>query len=237
MCTVSYLPLNEGFILTSNRDERLARSQTVLPKRYKLNGEWLTFPQDQESTGTWIASSGQLTLCLLNGAFEKHVSQPPYRKSRGLVLLDFFLYQTAEKFQSEYDLTGIEPFTLIVVGQQSDQLQLSELRWDGNVSHVKTLSPIEPRLWSSSTLYPGEVRIEREKWFGTWLRGKSTFEQDEILAFHHFAGADDDANGLIMRRENDRQTISITSIQQTKDHQEIVFEDLIHQKVHRTYVY
>ncbi|HOY96995.1 MAG TPA: NRDE family protein [Catalimonadaceae bacterium] len=238
MCTVTYLPLDEGFILTSNRDERLVRSQTEIPKRYDLSGQTIFFPKDKESTGTWIATSAQgLSLCLLNGAFEKHESKPPYRKSRGLVLLEFFKYRFADDFLANFDLNGIEPFTLIIACEQTPTPYLYELRWDGENSHLKPLDPAEAHIWSSATLYTKQVQEEREMWFKKWLQENSIFTQEAILFFHHFAGRDDHQNALVMTRDNDRQTISITSVLQSGASRKIVYEDLINQKIHRTHVY
>ena len=54
MCTVTYLPLeNDGFILTSNRDESPMR-KTIPPKKYLENGVELAYPKDQLAGGTWI---------------------------------------------------------------------------------------------------------------------------------------------------------------------------------------
>jgi len=238
MCTVTYLPTEEGFILTSNRDERKSRSNTDVPKPYQLYGQTVYFPQDKESSGTWIATSAQgLSLCLLNGAFEKHESQPPYRVSRGLILLEFFKHRFANDFLANTDLDGIEPFTLIIASQQTPKNYLYELRWDGNTPHLKSLDPGKACIWSSATLYPKEIRAEREFWFENWLDKNPVFGQEDILFFHHFAGRDDNNNALIMTRENDRQTISITSVLQTGGNRKIVYEDLIQQKIHRIHVY
>ena len=87
MCTVTYLPLeNDGFILTSNRDESPMR-KTIPPKKYLENGVELAYPKDQLAGGTWIgASTKNRLVCLLNGAFKKHERNSYYKMSRGLVV-------------------------------------------------------------------------------------------------------------------------------------------------------
>ena len=128
MCTVTFLPKGEnGYILTSNRDETPKRAASP-PQAYDVHGIAVTFPKDPLAGGTWIACDKQrFTLCLLNGAFEKHSHRPPYALSRGLMLLDFFKYNDAESFQIGYDFEGIEPFTLIIV-DSSAALKIYELR-------------------------------------------------------------------------------------------------------------
>ena len=91
MCVLTYIPTeNQGFILTSNRDEAVSRTLALPPKKYQLGGQYVFFPKDPQGDGTWIGSCGNYTLCLLNGGIEKHVPKPPYRKSRGKVILDPF---------------------------------------------------------------------------------------------------------------------------------------------------
>ena len=90
MCVLTFLPtINSGYILTNNRDEALARPKAIPPKKYNINGKQIYFPKDAQAGGTWIATSDDLTVCLLNGASENHIHNPPYRQSRGQLILDF----------------------------------------------------------------------------------------------------------------------------------------------------
>src|SRR4051812_22764348 len=74
MCTVTYLPLKEGFIITSNRDERLVRKPADAPQIISGLNTRILFPRDGEAGGTWIATSeNNRTVCLLNGAFVPHL--------------------------------------------------------------------------------------------------------------------------------------------------------------------
>src|SRR5579871_6575106 len=128
MCTVTYLPTPTGYILTSNRDEALVRKPAEIPDSVAIGNCQVLFPRDGEAGGTWIATADNgRTVCLLNGAFTRHKHNPPYRKSRGLVVLDFFTLPNAKAFADSYDLTGIEPFTILVI----EKSMLYELRWDG----------------------------------------------------------------------------------------------------------
>ncbi len=53
MCTVTFVPTQNGYILTSSRDEQKARS-TIFPKKYSIANKTLIFPKDELSGGTWI---------------------------------------------------------------------------------------------------------------------------------------------------------------------------------------
>lgn len=210
MCTVSYLPLEEGYILTSNRDEWNKRARALTPKAYHLFGQEITFPKDPQANGTWIAYSADFTLCLLNGAFVKHQHKPPYRISRGLVLLDFFQYLSVDRYVAEYNFDGVESFTLII--KSNTDKQLEELRWDGQHIHRNKLNNQETYIWSSATLYTDEVIQEREQWFSKWLTEHQVYKQEDIINFHRFAGKGDSNNDVIMKRDNGVQTLSISSI-------------------------
>ena len=57
MCTVTFLPLkNDGFILTSNRDEQPNRI-THPPLTVVEDETTLLFPKDEIAGGTWIGTS------------------------------------------------------------------------------------------------------------------------------------------------------------------------------------
>ena len=115
MCTVTYLPQeNDGFILTSNRDESPMR-KTIPPKKYVENGVELAYPKDQLAGGTWIgASTKNRLVCLLNGAFKKHVRNSYYKMSRGLVVKNILTVTDAVAYIKGFNFNDIEPFTIIL---------------------------------------------------------------------------------------------------------------------------
>jgi len=232
MCTVSYIPNKEGFILTSNRDESLFRPQSLEPERFEMFGQNLLFPKDPEANGTWIATSdSDRTICLLNGGFVRHIHQPEYRKSRGLVLLDYFQYKCAVDYANEYDFSGIAPFTLVIVEELPNR-KLVEIRWTGDEIFFKELGDTLPFIWSSVTLYTPETIASRSNWFATWLKQNLTPDNFDILDFHHFAGEGDGANSLIMHRSDKKQTVSITQIEKRLGEKVMRYEDLLVQKLH-----
>lgn len=214
MCFVTYLPYQQGFILTSNRDEHVGRPKAFPPKKYIINKQSVFYPQDGLAGGTWIAASPHTTLCLLNGAFVKHQHQPPYRQSRGLVLLDFFEYNHQADFIENYSFRGIEPFTLIII-EDREEFQLTELRWDGAKLYHQPLDVQQSYAWSSVTLYSDAVIKEREQWFDSWQQNHPFFDSKAILDFHHFGGKGDLENDLLVNRNNELCTVSMTQIQKT----------------------
>ena len=91
MCTVTYIPLENGdFILTQNRDEDVKRPIATPPIDRTINGTKHLFPIDPQGKGTWIGISNTGRVAsLLNGGTEPYKHQPPYRQSRGKVILDY----------------------------------------------------------------------------------------------------------------------------------------------------
>lgn len=231
MCTVSYLPAQSGFILTSSRDEKNTRPLARLNDPIIIQDQQVTFPQDPLGQGTWIASSTARTVCLLNGAFRAHRSKPPYKHSRGLVVLDAFNYLSLQSFVENYNFTGLEPFTLLLI----EIGQLLVLRWDGGQLFITEKNANQKHIWSSATLYKPEVVKKRQEWFDSWVSSTEDLSLDSIRKFHLTAGDGEPENAVRMRRDNLYQTVSLTSVVRSGTEMEIIYEDLIHTEItHRT---
>jgi len=209
MCTVTLTSTkNNDFVLTSNRDESPDRVALV-PDFYKVDQTRLLFPKDKKG-GTWIGvSEKQRVVCVLNGAFTNHERKANYRKSRGIVANDFMIANDIVVTLSDYNLTGIEPFTM-VIADWSLGLKFYELVWDGHQKHVKSL-PLESKIWSSSTLYSQRMQQERQQWFERFEM-QNKINADTLLEFHKMQEADNMDYGVVM----DRGFVKTTSITQVE---------------------
>lgn len=225
MCTLTYIPLESGFLFTSNRDETVLRQVNDEPEAKVYFGHTVHFPRDPGAGGTWFASSERgLSLCLLNGAFEKHTRKESYRRSRGLMLLDAFAFSDAESFARDYDFKGIEPFTLVWL--LHEPRVLIEMRWDEQELHFRPLDPFKPEIWSSSTLYSPEVRAERRTWFEKALDEGGFAQQADILYFHRFSGKGNQQQDLVMKRGDFLRTLSITSLEVQQEKGKLIHQNL-----------
>ncbi len=223
MCTVTFVPAPDGFYLTSNRDESTYRRRAVAPRAYNSGMEALIYPKDPDAGGSWIVLKEEGTAAvLLNGAFLKHVARPPYRMSRGLVLLDIIGAALPLTRFKEIDLRGIEPFTLVLLLGGC----LWDCRWDGLEKHLLTLDTTQPHIWSSATLYDEQAGKDRKRWFDEWYQTSQCIATEDILAFHHSAGMGDERNGLVMNRDNKLFTVSITSIASANGDIKMLYHDL-----------
>jgi hypothetical protein len=231
MCTVTFLPLrDDGFILTSNRDESVFREKADPPEKFSIMDTEVVFPKDRQAGGTWIATGvNGYTLCLLNGAFKRHERKEHYRISRGLMLLDFFKYNDVARFVKEYTFNDIEPFTLVIVDTVGE-VNISELRWDGESSVLSEVNEVIPHIWSSVTLYEPEVIAQRKVWFNEWLKNNQRFGSDSIIDFHKFGGEGDPESNLVMSRGNSLFTLSISSVMKAPEGINMKYLDLMSDK-------
>lgn len=230
MCTVTYIPDRKGFYLTSNRDEQQRRGAAIPPREFKEEGYTLLYPQDADQHGSWIAAknTGDVAV-LLNGAFKKHNDQPIYRKSRGLILRDIISYEYPYVYFKDMYLEGIAPFTLVLCTDG----KLYECRWDGTKKYTALMDKNNPHIWSSATLYEGEATAKRKQWFTVWDQENPVKTSKRILNFHRTAGNGDLHDGLVMNREEQIKTVSITHIRVNSTAIKMTYQDL---KTGREYV-
>ena len=222
MCTVTFIPTKSAVFLTSNRDEKITRGKALSPDTHKSAGGDLLYPTDVDKGGTWmIAREKGAIAVLLNGSELAHIPSPPYRKSRGVFLVDIMQQPDPLSYFVPENLLGIEPFTLVLFIQH----KLYEFRWDGQQASCKTPDANKPHIWSSSTLYTPQIIAKRKGWFDEWLQ-KTTITQDAIMHFHSVAGDGDPNNDILMKREGDTHTVSITSVALQHNELSMMYKDL-----------
>lgn len=229
MCTVTIVPLkNNDFVLTSNRDEAPHRT-SIDPEFYDVDGTKLLYPKDELSGGTWIGVSGKnRVVCVLNGGFEWHERKPKYRMSRGVVAKDFMLADNIVATIEAYNFKDIEPFTIVLVDWDTI-LKFYELVWDGESKHFSEL-PLEPKIWSSSTLYNANMREERLQWFEDF-KSKNELNSKTLSNFHKKGGKGNNDYGVIMNR-GFVKTTSITQVEKRNNIIEMRYENLQNNTAH-----
>ncbi|MEP6846926.1 MAG: NRDE family protein [Panacibacter sp.] len=230
MCTVTFIPVKDKYFITSNRDEKKVRKPALAPTTYQFKNAKLIYPKDADAGGTWIAmhENGN-AIVLLNGCFTKHISVPPYTRSRGVILLE--IISTASPLVTFMDLVlaGIEPFTVVLL----DDGNLYDCRWDGDKKHSKQLDKTKPHIWSSVTLYDEKVIQLREQWFEEWLSKNTNPSMQDILDFHLFAGEGDNHNDLRMNRNGMMLTLSTTGIELNNENAIMYYLDLNNNKIYK----
>ncbi|MHC0443392.1 NRDE family protein [Flavobacterium sp. 3-210] len=224
MCTVSFVNNNGTVIITSNRDEKVIRPGAEAPRNFFHKGKNIMYPKDSKAGGTWFAiDENGIVLVLLNGGIIKHTPVLPYRKSRGLILLDIISDASPKDFWKQINLENIEPFTLVLYQKE----ELYELIWDGSGKRTTKLNQFERHIWSSVTLYSEEIRKKRSSWFFDFVKDKNEISALDMLDFHKNTHNGDTQNGLIINRENKMKTLSVTQVVIEQNKGAMKYYDLI----------
>lgn len=227
MCTATFMSLEEpaDFVFTVNRDESEKRP-ALAPDFYRDQNTRLLLPKDPKKGGTWIALSDQKRCVnLMNGAFSKHKYEPPYKKSRGLVLLDFLKTSSTEELAKTYDFDNIEPFTLLCI-DWNNGLEISELRWDGQEYYLKRVDEAF-KTWSASMTYSEKQKRKRREFFDEKRReNKAKLSADELWELHHTREASGGDLDIIIDR-GELKTTSVSQIVKRGDEIRFNYEDML----------
>lgn len=201
MCIVSiFFEEDGGFTLTHNRDESIFRPFSENTETQKKYGQLYTAPLDLVSGGTWIYYSSQFAACILNGAYKPHMHDPPYRLSRGLLILELLRYRSLGEFIAEVDLSGIEPFTMIMIDKLNHDAKI--LVWDEVQKHSEDLNGHKVVIRASSPLY---TAVEKQEVNEIFMKMKHP-DPDEIFEMHDRLKMTDNKDIPILK------TTSITQI-------------------------
>lgn len=208
MCCLSiYKTKDHKVVVTHNRDEQ--KSRQILANKLMteiIDGKKVWMPKDTQSNGTWIATDGQMVGSLLNGFKENHIKKDLYKASRGSIIPYLFNMQSVEQFINDFDPNGYEPFTLIIIDKNKTMV---EYGWDEQRIHTKSLDTDQPHIYSSSTLYSSDVKINREQLFFDWL--KNDCSENDIWYLHALEG-NDYSHFLNVNYNDDISTVAISQI-------------------------
>ncbi len=86
MCTLTFVPTEDGYLAGMNRDELFSRPIALPPKIFGKGAMEMVYPEES-SGGTWIACNGRGNLlALLNWNGSKSHNLGEKRRTRGLVI-------------------------------------------------------------------------------------------------------------------------------------------------------
>ena len=180
MCTLTFIPKPQGYLLGMNRDERFTREHALAPAATAVSGLSAVYPREGGG-GTWIGSNcSGITFAVLNQNPGTHA--PVKEHSRGGVipaLLGARRFPEAMCRFRETNLHGLLPFLL--VGLFPQEQIISQCVWNGWELQFVRMS-WEVRHWFSSGVSDEMARKLRggvcyEAWrrrdaaSTTWLRG------------------------------------------------------------------
>ena len=205
MCTITYLPHHNGYILTQNRDESPLRADAVFPVREKRAGHELIYPQDPEGSGSWFVSAENgMTICVMNGAYHPNKKPGDYKHSRGLVPLHFLELGTDQAFLQDYHYRELEAFTLLVCSPDG----VTEFIWNEKTMQVNN-HPVKHLIFQSAPLYDAQQQAFRINLFKQFV---ANHQPEHILDFHTKPQTADPTIDIRM----DRQRVKSVSTVQRK---------------------
>ena len=162
MCSVSFLPRNDGFVLAMNRDERLSRVSGLPPEEHGRDGLLMLYPREL-SGGAWIGvNSTGMAFSLINW-----YSQPDCAHgtplSRGEVvrtLLSARDSKAAGTLLRELPLKRMNPFRLMAVSLAERSLT----EWHSGCGDLEPFDLSWKRHhWFSSSLDEGKANQVRRR--------------------------------------------------------------------------
>jgi uncharacterized protein with NRDE domain len=226
MCTLTYFKDRNGSIfITSNRDESHKRPPALMPGIYKRFGIHCLYPKDPQGEGSWFVVT-ETGICgvILNAADKSYKRNPPYRKSRGLVLLDMCISGKPSVLPTFYNFNGIEPFTAVLFDLLSDKIH--EIKWRGDKCLSKTYTFDKPALWASANLFSDAEVKHKEKVFFDQISSAEIHDRESIIKFHR----QNESNGGSCENFLDRplvKTCSIISLIVHKKKLKVAYQDTI----------
>jgi len=212
MCTLSWKPQDNGYMLLFNRDESRLRPAALPPMMHTKNGVKFLTPTDSRHGGTWLlVNEHAISVALLNNyAAISSSTRPaePTLLSRGMLPLacaDLTTVRSVIDFIKTNPLDSYPPFHLVAMG--ADEAMV--LSWDGDSYGIKNLAPFGEML-TTSALNTVSINAIRSRIFSEMVGEMATAQREQLEGFHWYRSADA-ASGIRMQRE-DACTHSISQI-------------------------
>ncbi len=214
MCTLSWNPLENSYVLLFNRDENRSRALAQGPSLQQSNGVEFISPTDTERGGTWLLVNAHgISIGLLNNYQSSQPvletgtssSSPPSRGMLPLKCSDCASVAEAINRIAAMSLDDYPPFYLVVAGLT----EASVLTWDGRANHSAALKSSGGML-TTSAFRSIDVAKVRHETFSRLVGDMADASPDRLRDFHWYEG-NDGATSVKMSRP-DACTHSISYI-------------------------
>ena len=219
MCTLSWKPLESGYVLFFNRDESRGRAAAQGPSLQHNNGVEFLSPTDGERGGTWLLVNAHgISIGLLNNyqapqLVMEAIPTSPDPASRGMLPLKCAdcasVAEAIERIEG-MPLGDYPPFHLVVAGAT----EASVLTWDGRASHSTVLKASGVMLTTSGFRSIDVAKIRHET-FSRLVGDMAEASTGQLRDFHWNEG-DEGATSVKMSRP-DACTHSISHLTVSMD--------------------
>lgn len=211
MCSVSFLPQREGFILAMNRDEQMRRPLGLPPEVTVCGTLRAVFPREP-SGGTWIgANEAGLAAALVNWYSRTHTAKS---RSRGEIIPHLLCAATldeADALLRDIPSHDYNPFRLLVFDARAAMAS----GWDvADGAMLRREVSWSPGHWFSSGLDENEANRVRAHTCREASTEPDTGSLDWLRRLHRSHTPERGPFSLCMHRE-DARTVSYTEIHVT----------------------
>ncbi len=212
MCTLTFVPTEDGYVAGMNRDEKRARPPAFFPQRFEFPGSDAIYPHEA-SGGTWIACNtyGNL-LALLNWNDVRLHSMPAGQLSRGALIPELLpaandLAHVSERY-GQLDLAKFMPFRLI--GFFFQESVINEWRWGGLLRHELQFA-WQKMHWFSSSISDALARRNRGR---TCARAAKQSSAEPVSSVRSLHASHDPSPGpfSVCVHRKDAVTVSYTEV-------------------------
>ncbi len=214
MCTLSWAPAPDGYVLCFNRDERKTRRPELPPAITSREGVGVLAPTDGEAGGSWIGVNAHgLTLCLANRYGDPLEAPPADPVSRGLLLTSLFGSASRAQVGSRIetaDLARYLPFT-IVCAEPGSPLLLAT--WNGHRLARRNWTAAGLAVTSSGVDQAG-AEASRRALFGSVGAKDPWFDAEHLTTLHRSHQPARGSLSICMHRE-DAETVSFSRVEVT----------------------
>lgn len=211
MCTLSFIPTDDGYLAGMNRDELLTRPVARPPETLKSATMRVTYPSEPEG-GTWIGSnSSGMLLALLNSNDCSHQAQLLKNQSRGDLIPQLIWESNLSAVEArlvQMELRGMLPFRL--VGIFREELAIAVWHWNGTTTERIDLPWVQQH-WFSSSVSDASATKERGAACQEAARLHSTSNRHWLRALHASHIPAPGAFSICVHRD-DAATVSYTEV-------------------------
>jgi hypothetical protein len=208
MCTVTFVPKTDGFLLAMNRDDAYSRAETTPPLVHTLDDSRALFPSEING-GTWIAANDSgLAFCLLN--WNRPVLAAKTR-SRGEIIPAIAHATSLEQLavlMHQVPSDGLHPFRLIAFSLPEQSIR----EWRVHARPETIDFPWEYRHWFSSGVGDDEAAKRRQKICAEALTQPDALSSSWVRRLHQSHGAEPGPYSICVHRETGG-TLSYTEVE------------------------
>ena len=210
MCTVSFSPRPDGYVLGMNRDEKLTRVAGLSPARRQVEGRTILSPSEPGG-GTWIGVNDAGTCFALINWYSVGARVDVNPASRGMVVNGTITTDSPEQTAGRFaalPLACLNPFRLIGIFPRSREV----VEWRWNLQRLEPcVHPWAANTWISSGLDEPGAQETRGKVFRESLLAPDAGSLEWVRRLHRSHAPARGAYSTCMHRD-DASTVSYTEI-------------------------